>query len=151
MKRYITKGDLCCARRSGELSAQRGFSGQRRRAPETPEGRTLLIPAPGLWLRAASLQLRHLRPDRGRENRAGTGGTSVLDTVCRLQILTLSLLQALYPLSLINGSLDEAKGASAVSRNLAARQGYTVVAGNNHNTHIKAFSYSFTPLVTFTA
>ncbi|KTG04263.1 hypothetical protein cypCar_00025979 [Cyprinus carpio] len=36
--------------------------------------------------------------------------------------------QALYPLSLINSSLDEGKGASAVSRNLAAHQGYTVVA-----------------------
>ncbi|XP_073695965.1 paired box protein Pax-8 [Garra rufa] len=36
--------------------------------------------------------------------------------------------QSLYPLSLINGSLDEGKGASAISRNLAAHQGYTVVA-----------------------
>ncbi|XP_043094574.1 paired box protein Pax-8 isoform X3 [Puntigrus tetrazona] len=39
--------------------------------------------------------------------------------------------QALYPLSLINGSLDEGKGASAVSRNLAAHQGYAVVAGRD--------------------
>uniref|UniRef100_A0A8C2A7W6 Paired box protein Pax-8 n=1 Tax=Cyprinus carpio TaxID=7962 RepID=A0A8C2A7W6_CYPCA len=35
---------------------------------------------------------------------------------------------SLYPLSLINGSLDEGKSASAISRNLAAHQGYTVVA-----------------------
>uniref|UniRef100_A0A8C1TY10 Paired box protein Pax-8 n=1 Tax=Cyprinus carpio TaxID=7962 RepID=A0A8C1TY10_CYPCA len=38
---------------------------------------------------------------------------------------------ALYPLSLINSSLDEGKGASAVSRNLAAHQGYTMVAGRD--------------------
>ncbi|XP_059401770.1 paired box protein Pax-8 isoform X2 [Carassius carassius] len=36
--------------------------------------------------------------------------------------------QSLYPLSLISGSLDEGKSASAISRNLAAHQGYTVVA-----------------------
>lgn len=47
---------------------------------------------------------------------------------------SLYLLQSLYPLSLINGSLDEGKSGSAISRNLAAHQGYTVVAGNNRNT-----------------
>ncbi|XP_026110605.1 paired box protein Pax-8 isoform X1 [Carassius auratus] len=36
--------------------------------------------------------------------------------------------QSLYPLSLISGGLDEGKSASAISRNLAAHQGYTVVA-----------------------
>ncbi|XP_052447665.1 paired box protein Pax-8 isoform X5 [Carassius gibelio] len=39
--------------------------------------------------------------------------------------------QSLYPLSLISGSLDEGKSASAISRNLAAHQGYTVVAGRD--------------------
>ncbi|XP_056098175.1 paired box protein Pax-8 isoform X3 [Rhinichthys klamathensis goyatoka] len=37
--------------------------------------------------------------------------------------------QSLYPLSLINGSLDEGKSGSVISRNLAAHQGYAVVAG----------------------
>ncbi|XP_051967654.1 paired box protein Pax-8 isoform X2 [Xyrauchen texanus] len=35
--------------------------------------------------------------------------------------------QSPYPLSLINGSLDEGKSGSTISRNLAAHQGYTVV------------------------
>ncbi|XP_051522561.1 paired box protein Pax-8-like isoform X1 [Myxocyprinus asiaticus] len=37
--------------------------------------------------------------------------------------------QSPYPLSLINGSLDEGKSGSTISRNLAAHQGYTVVTG----------------------
>lgn len=69
----------------------------------------------------------------------------VPDTEVLSEVLTLSLLQALYPLSLINSSRDEAKGASAISRNLAAHQGYTVVAGNSHN--VKGFSSSFILLV----
>ncbi|KAG1957725.1 paired box protein Pax-8 isoform X1 [Pimephales promelas] len=36
--------------------------------------------------------------------------------------------QSLYPLSLINGSLDEGKSGSVISRNLAAHQGYAVVS-----------------------
>ncbi|XP_051981851.1 paired box protein Pax-8-like isoform X3 [Xyrauchen texanus] len=36
--------------------------------------------------------------------------------------------QSLYPLSLINGSLEEGKSGSTISRNMAAHQGYTVVA-----------------------
>lgn len=44
------------------------------------------------------------------------------------------LLQTLYPLSLINGSLDDAKtslssASSAIGRNLAAHQGYAMVTG----------------------
>ncbi|XP_067293621.1 paired box protein Pax-8 isoform X3 [Pseudorasbora parva] len=37
--------------------------------------------------------------------------------------------QSLYPLSLINSSLEDGKSSSAISRNLAAHQGYAVVAG----------------------
>lgn len=54
----------------------------------------------------------------------------------KVNILFLLLLrrQALYPLSLINSSLDEAKGAlsssgSAIGRNLTAHQSYTMVTG----------------------
>ncbi|XP_067293619.1 paired box protein Pax-8 isoform X2 [Pseudorasbora parva] len=36
--------------------------------------------------------------------------------------------QSLYPLSLINSSLEDGKSSSAISRNLAAHQGYAVVA-----------------------
>lgn len=57
-------------RRSGELSAQRGLSGQRQWTPETAEDRALPISAAGLRLWAAPLQLRHIQSDR--ENRAGT-------------------------------------------------------------------------------
>ncbi|XP_051545621.1 paired box protein Pax-8-like isoform X3 [Myxocyprinus asiaticus] len=39
--------------------------------------------------------------------------------------------QSLYPLSLINGSLEEGKSGSTLSRNMAAHQGYTVVAGRD--------------------
>ncbi|XP_073807838.1 paired box protein Pax-8 isoform X4 [Danio rerio] len=37
--------------------------------------------------------------------------------------------QQLYPLALMNPGLDEGKGASSISRNLAAHQGYAVVTG----------------------
>lgn len=44
--------------------------------------------------------------------------------------------QALYPLSLINGSLDEAKtglssSGSAIGRNLTAHQSYAMVTGES--------------------
>lgn len=137
---------------SGELSAQCGLSGQRQRIPETVEDRTLPVPAPGLWLWEAPLQLRHIQPDCGQQNRAGTGAKHCPNhCACTwysdIQLLTLSLLQSLYPLSLINGSLDEGKSASAISRNLAAHQGYTVVAGNNHKPYVKAFNSLFILLI----
>ncbi len=114
-------------------------------APETSEGRTLLIPAPGLRLRT-----HHYSSDAFGPTAAGKTEQVLEEHLSRTLRRTsdtdpLSLLQALYPLSLINGSRDEAKGASAISRNLAAHQGYTVVAGNNHNA--KGFSSSFILLV----
>lgn len=44
--------------------------------------------------------------------------------------------QSLYPLSLLSGSLEEGKSSlatssTAIGRNLAAHQGYTVVTGDD--------------------
>lgn len=52
------------------------------------------------------------------------------------RILAPSPLQTLYPLSLINGGLDEAKtslssSSSAIGRNLTAHQSYTMVTGES--------------------
>lgn len=47
-----------------------------------------------------------------------------------------SAFQSLYPLSLLNGSLEEGKASlatssAAIGRNLAAHQGYAVVTGDD--------------------
>lgn len=52
----------------------------------------------------------------------------------QLQLIPVCHLQTLYPLSLISGSLDEAKSSlstasSAIGRNLTAHQGYAMVTG----------------------
>lgn len=47
----------------------------------------------------------------------------------QLRLTPVGHLQTLYPLSLINGSLDDAKTSLSTARNLTAHQGYAMVTG----------------------